>query len=176
MIRQPMPEFSRPVSVEDLEPGAEIHRKIDADESERTALAGRLGLMQLDSLSAEVTLRRASGGVLIRASGRLTADAVQHCVVTMAPVSAHIDENFEEMFAPAGFEPGEDAEGEDLPEIFDDGEIDIGELAAQLLSLSLDPYPRAPDAVPELLRGNEADVPERRRPFEGLAEMLKKRE
>jgi hypothetical protein len=31
-------------------------------------------------------------------------------------------------------------------ELVDDGAIDIGELAVQYLSLSLDPYPRKPDA------------------------------
>lgn len=175
MTQQPAPEFSRPVRVEELESGDEIGREIEADESERAALATRLGLVQMNSLSAEVTLRRLPGGVLIGASGRLTADVVQSCVVTMAPVSGHIDENFEELFAPEGYEPGEHEEDGDVPEIFDGHEIDIGELAAQLLSLSLDPYPRAPDAAAPPQAGGKATVSERRRPFEGLAEMLKKR-
>jgi len=160
--------------VEDMDPGSEISREIEANESERTALATRLGLQQLDSFSAEVTLRRIPGGKLIRASGRVMADVVQSCVVSMAPVSAHIDDNFEEIFAPEGYKPDDDSEDDDLPEYFDGIEIDIGELAAQFLSLMLDPYPRAPDAVIEPLADSEADVSERRRPFEGLAEMLKK--
>jgi uncharacterized metal-binding protein YceD (DUF177 family) len=163
--------------VDELEPGAEIRREIEADESERTALAARLGLVRLEGLSAEVTLtlRRAPGGVLIGASGRLTADVVQSCVVTMVPVSGHIDEKFEEIFAPEGYEAGEDEEGIDLSEYFDGQEIDIGEVVSQLLSLSLDPYSRAPDAALTPPVGDEPDVPERRRPFEGLAEMLKNR-
>jgi len=175
MPQQPAPEFSRPVRVDGMEPGAEVRRKIEPNESERAALAARLGLVRLESLSAEVTLRRAPGGGLIGASGRLTADVVQSCVVTMVPVSGHIDEKFEEVFAPEGYEADEDAEGDGLPESFDGHEIDIGELTAQHLSLSLDPYPRAPDAAPTPPVGDEPDVPERRRPFEGLAEMLKNR-
>lgn len=176
MPQQPAPEYSRPIKVEGLDSDAEISRKIETDESERAMLAARLGLVRLDSLQAEVTLRRVAGRVLIRASGRLTADVVQSCVVTMAPVAGHIDEAFEEFFAPEGYEPGEEVEGDDRPEYFDGQEIDIGELSVQLLSLSLDPYPRAPDAAPAPPDGGEADVSERRRPFEGLAEMLKKRE
>ena len=86
--------------------------------------------------------------MLIGASGRLTADVVQSCVVTMAPVAGDIDEKIEEVFAPEGYEPGAQEEDDDQPESFDGQEIDVGELAAQLLSLSLDPYPRAPDPRP----------------------------
>lgn len=175
MPQQSAPEFSRPVRVDSLEPGTEIRREIEADESERAALAARLGLVRLEGLSAEVTLRRVPGGVLIGASGRLTADVVQSCVVTMVPVSGHVDEEFEEIFAPEGYAAGEDEEDDDLPEIFDGHEIDIGEVVSQLLSLSLDPYPRAPDAAPTPPVGDDPDVSERRRPFEGLAEMLKNR-
>ena len=173
MPQQPAHEFSRPVRVEDLEPGTEIRRKIEADESERAALAERLGLVQMDSLSAEVVLRRLPGGTLIGASGHVAADVVQSCVVTMDPVAGHIDENFEEIFAPEGYEPGEDEEDVDLSDYFDGQEIDIGEVVAQLLSLSLDPYPRAPGAALTPPAGDEPDVSERRRPFEGLAKMLK---
>lgn len=175
MPQQPAPEFSRPVRVDEMERGVEVHRRIEADESERTALAARLGLVRLEGLSAEVTLRRLSGKGLIGASGRLTADVVQNCVVTMVPVSGHIDENFEEIFAPEGYEPGEYEESIDLAEYFDGQEIDIGEVVAQLLSLSLDPYPRAPDAALTPSAGGEPHVSERRRPFESLAEMLKNR-
>ena len=175
MPQQPAPEFSRPVTVEQLEPGAEIHRKIEAGESERMALAARLGLVRLESLSAELTLCRLSGKELIGASGRLVADVVQSCVVTMVPVSGHIEEEFEEFFAPEGYESGEDEESVELAEYFDGQEIDIGEVVAQVLSLSLDPYPRAPDAAPMPPAGGEPEVSERRKPFEGLAEMLKNR-
>lgn len=175
MPQQPAPEFSRVLNVEDLEPGAEIARKIEADESERAALAARLDIVELRGLSAEVVLRRVSGKGLIRASGRLLANVVQNCVATMVPVQGHIDEKFEEMFAPEGYEAPEGQDDDDLPEIFDGREIDIGEMAAQLLSLALDPYPRAREAGTEAPAVAPPDEAERRRPFEGLAEMLKKR-
>lgn len=175
MPQQPAPEFSRLVSVEDLEPGGEISRKIEADEAERAALAKRMDLVRLDMLSADITLRRVSGKGLIRASGRLLADVVQNCVATMAPVPGHIEEDIDELFAPEGYEAPEEQDVDDLPESFDGREIDIGELAAQLMCLALDPYPRASEAAIEILVAGEPDDTERRRPFEGLAEMLKKR-
>lgn len=168
------PEFSRPVSVDELDTGVEVRREIEANESELEALAARLGLPKLDSLSAEITLRRLSGGPLIGASGRLKAELVQNCVATLAPVCGHLDEKFEETFAPEGYRPGNDEDGDDSPEIFDGHEIDVGEIAAQFLSVLLDPYPRAPDAAQAPMAAGTLDVSERRRPFEGLAEMLKK--
>ena len=161
--------------MEDLDSGSEIRHEIEADEYERAALAARLGLARLDSLSAEVALRRLPGGPLIGASGRLTADLVQNCVVTLAPLSGHVDEKFAETFAPEGYESGEDGDSDVPTEYFDGHEIDIGELAAQLLSLSLDPYPRAPDAAPAPPADGGVDRPGRRRPFGGLAGMFEKR-
>ena len=175
MRQQPAAEFSRIVKVEDLDSGGEIRHEIEANECERAALAARLGLARLESLSAEVALRRLPGGPLVGASGRLTADLVQNCVVTLAPLPGHVDEKFAETFAPEGYESGEDDDSDVPTEYFDGHEIDIGELAAQLLSLSLDPYPRTPDAAPGPPAGGGADTPERRKPFHGLAGMLEKR-
>jgi uncharacterized metal-binding protein YceD (DUF177 family) len=167
------PEFSRVVSVEELEAGEEIRRSIEADDAERAALTERLGLLRLDGLMADVTLRRLSGGALVAAGGELTADLVQRCVVSLEPVPDHIEEPIEEVFAPEGYEPDEEEE-EALPEYFNGREIDIGELVAQLLALALNPYPRAAGAEPLASVGGESDTPTGRRPFEGLAEMLKK--
>jgi uncharacterized metal-binding protein YceD (DUF177 family) len=175
MPEQDNNEFSRPVKVDGMEPGGEIRRTIEADAAERKALAKRLGIIGLDSLTAEVAVRRIAGGKLFSVEGRITAEVVQRCVVTLAPVAGHVEESFTELLAPEGYEPPEDLDSDDLPEIFDGHEIDIGELAAQLLSLSLDPYPRQRDAGLELPVGEEPNETERRKPFEGLADMLKKR-
>jgi len=174
MPRQTSYEFSRLVKVDEMEPGGEIQRTVEADAMERQALAERLEIVELKGLVAEVTLRRVAGGPLFSAAGRITADVVQSCVVTRVPVENHIDESIEEMFATEGHELPENFESDDLPEHFDGRDIDIGELAAQLLSLSLDPYPRAADAGTEWPASGEAAETEGRRPFEGLADMLKK--
>lgn len=169
------PEFSRPLKVDHMTPGNEIRKTIEPDQAERDALVGRLGILGLDCLTADVGVHRMAGGKLFRVEGRIVADVVQRCVVTMAPVPGHIEERFEELFALEGYEAPEDPDNDDLPEVFDGHEIDIGELAAQILSLVLDPFPRDRDAAVEPVDGDEANDEERRRPFEGLAEMLKKK-
>lgn len=143
--KPPEAEFSRPVTIESLA-DEELSREIEADASERAALAKRFGLLALDRLIATVRLKRLRGST-IRVEGRFVADVVQTCVVTLEPVASHIAEDFTVTFAPAA-ETGEEAEldlspwAEDLPEPLDGESIDIGETVAQFLALALDPYPR----------------------------------
>lgn len=153
MIRtQPQPEFSRPVDISGLGTG-EHTVEIEADADEREALGVRFGLRALEHLCADVRLARAKGSAgTVRLQARLVADVVQSCVVTLVPVSAHIDERVELLFAPAqalvsGGDVVIDALGEDPPEPLIDKAIDIGEVVAEYLALALDPYPRAADAV-----------------------------
>ncbi len=169
------PEFSRPIGLDELQDG-EICRTIEADEAERAALAARFDLIAVEALQASVRVRRVSGGPLVRVSGRLRADVIQRCVVTLAPLPAHIEEDFIETFGPSGYRAPEGEPESDLPEVFDDNGIDVGELVAQLLLLSLDSYPRSPGAeVAQEARPDELGG-DRSRPFAALGELMAKRQ
>lgn len=167
------PEFSRFVKFDDLDAG-EVRRSIEASEQERHALARRFDLVGIDALTADVLVRRAPGGVLVRVEGKLHADVVQACVVTLEPVPAHVEEEFHETFAPEGYRPPEGQEESELAEVFEEGGIDIGELVAQILFLSLDPYPRAPGAEPMRDLVESENAGDRRRPFAGLDTLMQK--
>jgi hypothetical protein len=153
MVKQAstLPEFSRPVPIERLEEG-DFTQTISANEAERAALARRFGLLALDRLEAEISLRRIARGPVLRLEGRLAAAVVQSCVLSLEPVEGRIDESFAVLYQPEGYgsEHGgangtETMEaGEDWPEPILDGRIDIGEATAQQLVLALDPYPRKP--------------------------------
>ncbi|MBP2298011.1 YceD family protein [Azospirillum picis] len=146
----PAPEFSRVVNADTVR-RAEVTETIEATEGERRALAERLELEAIGRLAATVRLRAVRGGTMIRVSGKLEADVVQTCVVTLEPVPAHVTETFEALFAPEtmvedqgleiDFDPS--LSDEDIPEPMENNRIDIGELTAQHLSLALDPYPHA---------------------------------
>ncbi|ASG21886.1 YceD family protein [Nitrospirillum viridazoti] len=147
------PEFSRPV-IADKVSARESVEKITATPAERAALAKRLDLVTLDSLTALVRLRRIRGGQMVRVTGELEAEVVQSCVVTLEPLPAHVRDTFQALFAPAHLVPKDEDELDNLglddeadpPEPIENGRIDIGELVAQHLSLALDPYPRKADA------------------------------
>ncbi|HEY0626744.1 MAG TPA: DUF177 domain-containing protein [Allosphingosinicella sp.] len=142
------PEFSRTVRIDTLGNEAR-HISIGADEAERTALAHRFGLEAIDHLSAEIDIRRS--GDEVRASGTLKAEVTQSCVASGAPVPEEVEERFDIVFRPQPARASEEDEielsGEELDVVFYDGAaIDIGEAVAETMSLSLEPYPRAPDA------------------------------
>ncbi len=182
----PPPEFSRFVSAEAVR-RAPLTEIIEANDSERRALAERLELESIGSLVATVKLRAVRGGQMIRVSGTLEADVVQTCVVSLDPVPAHVSERFEALFAPPALieDPGEEIDidpylsDEDEPEPMINNRIDIGELTAQHLSLGLDPYPRAgeaafegyDDAEGEEIVVEEPEEPQKPNPFAVLGQL-----
>ncbi|HEY4069954.1 MAG TPA: DUF177 domain-containing protein [Sphingomicrobium sp.] len=120
-----------------------------ADEAECKLIAGRLGLSSLDRLEAHVTLLRT--GAVIRANGRIAATLEQSCVVTDAPVAAHVDDPFALLFMPepdgVGYDEDIELGEEDCDVVFHDGaSIDLGGAIADTLALSIDPYPRSASA------------------------------
>ena len=172
---QAVPEFSRPLAADSV--GAQPQpRRIEADRAERERLATRFELLSLDRLAAELALSRHRGDV-IRLRGHLVADVVQSCVVTLAPVPAHIEVDFETSYSASAVEPAEadlDPLAEDAPEPIPEGSIDLGEAVAQQLAISLDPYPRAPGASLEASESARAGDAAPKGPFAGLESLRKK--
>lgn len=132
--------------------------RISAGEGERKALAKRLDLHQINSLSADLTLHREKGNV-IHVNGLMKAHVIQSCSISADPVQTQIEETFEGwyadqdrivMLAKARHEKlGRLADSElpildesEDPEPLVNGMIDVGELVVQSLSLALDAFPR----------------------------------
>ncbi|MBR0665717.1 DUF177 domain-containing protein [Roseomonas hellenica] len=167
------PEFHRPLVIGRIGSGGRRENLV-ASEAERAALAERFGIPAIGLLRAELLLHPAPGGA-IAAAGRLVAEVVQSCIVTLEPVEQSLDLPLALRFIPEGAEPSEDPEA---PDEFDiDGEtIDLGEAVAEQLSLALDPYPRAPGAtLPEGLvappEPEAAVAPPRPSPFAALTRL-----
>ncbi len=156
MAEKILPEWSHKVAAEGI--GATpLRTSISASPQQRKDLARRLGVKSIESTEAVLTLVR-DPNMVIHISGELKARVVQPCVVTLEPVTQDIQSSVEGWFAnpdrvvsiaKARHERqsrSADAElpileEKDDPEPIVDGEIDLGELATQFLSLSIDPYP-----------------------------------
>lgn len=165
-------EFSRPHRLDRIGAG-DSRVSVQAEEAERTALAARFGLRALDLLEADYALHRE--GETILATGKLRARATQSCVVTGDPLPVEINESFALRFLP---EPTDAAEEVELSEdecdtvFFEGGAIDLGEAAAETLSLALDPFPRGPNAQ-TALRAAGVLTEEEAGPFGKLAALRK---
>lgn len=149
--------FSYPVKVGHISANP-VEVTISADADERAGLAGLWSVLEVKALSATFQVMRwKRDGV--RLKGRVTADIVQACVVTLDPVESHIDEPVEVVFVPEGSklarlpvssETGEmllDPDGPDAPEVFTGDTIDAGVVAAEHAALAIDPYPRRADVA-----------------------------
>lgn len=168
------PEFTRPLRLDTL-PTAGKPITVEAVEAERAALALRFDLVSIERLTATLTLKR--DGETVTAKGRLDARVTQSCVATGVPLDSRVEEDFTILFRP---EPADGAPDEEIElseaecdVVFYRGAmIDVGEAVAETLSLSLDPWPRAPDAEDALLQAgvkSEEQVREESSPFAKLA-------
>lgn len=169
--------FSRAVDVaEELK--APLHLAIEADASERAGLAARFDLVALDSLVASAVLRRLDEGVAVHVEW--SADVVQFCVVTLAPVEAHLEEAFDLLYvAEVAATDGRHGvsfglDDPDPPEPVIDGRIDVGMALAEHFGLALDPYPRAPAAEWPVADDQAAGGEAARAPFAVLASLRAK--
>ena len=138
--------------------------KIDCDESECAALAARFGFAAVARLSARLKVKRAGPGHW-NVTGKLQAEVTQLCGVTGEPVPESVDFTIEERYCRAS------EEGTDIDVSLDgfeplvDGGIDLGEVVAQTLAISVNPWPRSVDAPHSFAVGES----EKEHPFAGLA-------
>lgn len=153
------------------EDGLTLHR--NASPQQRAELARDLEVPACSRFEVRYEIRPLSHG-RYALTGKLVADVTQSCVVSLEPIESHIEEPIEVEFRPgAQSETDFDAlETRDIEPLGDT--IPVGRIAFELLSSSLDPYPRkegiAFDAAQE--EPDEPDV--RSNPFDVLKNLKPK--
>ncbi len=156
------PEFSRPLAIEKI-PSSGMEQQLVAKADERDELAQRFGLLELPKLEATLTIHPVRADQTIEVTGSFAADVLQQCVVTLEPITNHIEHELKVLYAASELLEGgagpSDLNEEDMEPILD-GSIDLGELVAQNLGIVLDPYPRKPGVgYVEVVYGEEKQEP-----------------
>jgi Large ribosomal RNA subunit accumulation protein YceD len=152
-MKDASPPLSRLIRVETI-PREGLTMRVEADPAERAALAAFNNLPGIGRLVATFDLRPGAGGI-VEVSGEIAADVTQTCVVTLEPFAARLVEPVNLRFAPPPAAPARRGatggerdeptfEQKEPPDLIVDGAIDIGAVAAEFLTLGLDPYPRKP--------------------------------
>jgi uncharacterized metal-binding protein YceD (DUF177 family) len=160
------PEFSRPLQV-DRVPKLGSTEKLKADEQECKALAKRMNIPAIHSLSAELRATPWRGGGL-KIEGHLTADIEQISVISLEPFRETLSIPVARYFLRPGSETDTDSDDDDADPIVN-GYIDLGEITAETLALDLDPYPKKPgEAFVEHIESVD-DPTEKQSPFAALA-------
>ena len=150
-MKEAAPEFSYIVDANRI-PASGQTVDLKADEKERAALARRFGLEKIEELFAHLVFKRVNQK-RIRLDAVLKARVEQQCGITLKTFVQPVEESFSVVFLT---EEGDslrtneidlDMTEDDDVEILRDDKIDAGELVSEYLSLALDPFPHAPDAV-----------------------------
>lgn len=147
--------FHREISTTDLSREGR-HFNFTASDEECRAIAEFLGIYGLQSLSAKLKVKRwRKQGVMVE--GDVSAQAVQECVVTLAPVVEDIAEHMSLRFDLQGARRRSsqtetdqeiffDPDAADPPELFEGPLLDLGPYLVEFVAVGLDPYPKAPGA------------------------------
>ena len=145
-------EFSRPIGLEKIKTnGMEV--EISATPQECEALARRFGLIAVKGVEARLDLCRheRAGGPEYTVTGDFSADVVQACAITLEPIESSVASRLAVRYmSPQAFEEVEERYDHDIPldleeediEVLPEGVLDLGELVAQYIAISLPPYPR----------------------------------
>ncbi len=168
------PELARIVKLDRL-PARLV---LEADETERAALARRFGLPGVAALRAEVALGRE--GDVIDARGTISARFEQLCAVSGEPFDNWLEERLALRFVPPGDAPDEESEQEFAPDAPDEIEyenaaFDLGEAVAQSFGLLIDPFATGPDADTVRREAGIVDESAPSGPFAALAALRKDR-
>ncbi len=158
--------------------GHEMQLVATPEDRDRIARWG--DLQAVDRFEALITLERLSQNRFSYQS-TLKADVVQSCVVSLAPVAAHIEKTFARELhlvshlprdlAAHGDYPVSVLDDDDAPEDIETPRFDLAAPLLEEFVLALEPYPRAPDVVFE---SPNAGDPGPENPFAVLKVLKKK--
>ena len=165
--------LTRKVKVSEIE--ADMSKTIEVNAAECQAIKSLLDLLALENLDFTYSLCHGAGGQ-VHVSGRLKAEAIQTCVVTLEPVPAAIDIPVEMDFWPpsmiADLEKKADDPSQlgliDWPEAIDEQQIDLGPVVYGTLATSLEPYPRKTGASFDWSENDSEEQIRENGPFAGL--------
>lgn len=156
---------------------------LEANEKEREAIAVEAGVLKFKNLKANLVFRRwRKDGVGLK--GRIFAEVVQECVVSLEPVDSEFIEDVDRTFLPEGSrlakprlnDDGEmvlDFDGADSPDLFIGNKLDIWEIILEHIQLGLDPFPRANGAQFEDHIEDDGSQDEAKSPFAALSALKK---
>jgi uncharacterized metal-binding protein YceD (DUF177 family) len=137
-----------------------VRLRLELDAEERTRLAEENGLASVEQFNLRTTALGMKGRQL-RVEGELSAEVTYICGVSLRPFKAALEVPFEQIFG----QPKKQKEVIDLDPLDDNdveplvgGAASISDLAYQLFTLALDPYPRHPDLAPPIAAQTEADA------------------
>ena len=170
-----MPEFSREIALDKITNTPFVYH-IQADFKECQALAKRFGVAAINQLEASFTITQGVSGKLFEVDGHIHAKINQECIVSLEEFSTALSFPIRLILRNYGKDDLQtldynlNLDEEDVEDLRGKSVFDLGEIAAQYLSLAIDPYPRSPTAELQ----NKPAQTDSYNPFQKLKDFQKK--
>ena len=168
--------FSYPIEVEALGAGLKKYQ-IKAKEKELLHLAEVLKIPAIKSCEAEIFLENSHKTHHLDVSGKIKAVITQTSVISLEDFDREYDFSFEMFFdTKATYKDIRDMEPEfddDVPDILEQGKIDLGNIIIEQIALQLDDYPRKEGEVFSFVSEFDEETTQAQNPFNVLKKLKK---
>lgn len=169
-------DFSYPVKIADLNQ-QEQHYKLEADAGQRAVLAEILQVESVRSFKADIYLKLNLKQHRLDVWGEASADIEHKSVISLENFVKTYAAPFEYLFdTQATYQDIRDMEAginDDVPDIIENGQIDLGEMAIEQIALILDDYPRREGEKFCFESEFDEETTKRANPFAVLAKLKK---
>lgn len=151
-----------------------VSERRKAGDNLRRTIAEELGVQACIRLIAEYTIRNA-GSRRFELKGTLDSEFSRVCVVSLSPITETITESLDCIFVPPEHLPERQSKEEEALAVEEiepitKETIEVGRIIYEVISATLDPYPRAHDAELELSSDSTEQV-SREKPFTALQKL-----
>ncbi len=168
--------FSFPLAIEDMGTGTKTYR-LKADAKQLSYIAEILKVEGIDSFNAEIKVTFSRKLHRIDVSGFVEADVEQTSVISLEKFVKHYNPEFALFFDTELTEKQlHDMEFEvddEVPDVVENGQIDLAAIAMEQLALALDDFPRREGEVFEFKSEFDEETTAKQNPFAALAALKK---
>ena len=168
--------FSYPVFFEDFSTSGKTYH-ITADTRQLASIKDILKVQDAKKVEADITLKLNKKEHTLEAKGRVQATLELQSVISLENFCKDYDIRFLMPFDTKMTAKEQDrlaAEGEDVPDILQDGGVDLGDIIIEQIALNIEDYPRKDGEVFEYRCKLESDSGEKEvapNPFEVLKKL-----
>lgn len=169
-------KFSYPLKIEDVNQN-EHKFDINADMAELSDISEILKVENVKYFNAEVHLKRHNKQNLLSVWGIIRTEIEQKSVITLNNFLKYYEIPFELKFdTKATYQDIAEISADidaDVPDIIENGKIDLADIVLEQIALNLDDYPRAEGEVFDFEKYSDFSSDERENPFAVLAKLKK---
>lgn len=170
-------KFSYPLKIDELTQNEYVY-KIEATADELVDICSILQVENVNSFSAQLHLKLNLREHLLRVWGNVKASLVLQSVVTLNNFEQKYDVPFELFFdTKATYRDIREIDNginDDIPDIIENGTINLADIAIEQIALQIDDYPRAEGEIFEFkCQDDEGEATEKENPFAVLQKLVK---